>query len=166
MRHPIHAGLLRPFHRLDRWVAPAFLKEHLAQRELRRPPSALKLGLAEERAGIPEAQVRHRQDRLRDAEDGAQVIVVKNTDPSDTNPFDSGREPEVLDGTARAAHVRIGHGVASEDMGTGAGPIAGDTEVNGGLLDPLELQRPVQVRASARVLGERPLILDLERESQ
>src|SRR5713226_974208 len=141
------------------WNAPALLVDDLFQFQPCCPTAPLEFRLFEEFTWIPDTEVGNRNHSRRDAEDGPQVLVVEDAHPSDANALDPGRQPEVLDGTTRAVQVRVDHGVAPEHVGPGAGAVAGDAEIDGSLLDPLELERAIQVCPVAGVVGGRSLIL-------
>src|SRR5207244_1134642 len=126
------------------------------------PTAPLEFRLFEEFPWIPDTEVGNRNHSRRDAEDGPQVLVIEDAHPSDANTLDPSRQPEVLDGTTRTVQIRVDHGIAPEHVRSGARAVARDAEIDGSLLDAFELQRPVQIRADASVVGQSQLILDLE----
>src|SRR5262249_29825002 len=144
-------------------LPPPLLEDHVLEWQPLGPPAALQLGVIEKRLGVAETQIGHRQNGIRYPEDPTEGLNRQDADPADADALGACREPEVLDRAARAVDVSVDDGVAAEDMGTTACPVACHADVDRGFVDSFELQAAIErgpfsviVRAGSDVLlGER-----------
>ncbi len=107
---------------------------------------------------ISKAKIGQHRHRLGDADHPLQCLVVQNTDPADTDAFGTSRQPEILNGTARAIQIRLAHGRTTQDMRTATPPAAGHTNIDRRFLNAFKFQASVEICPAACIADRRPSI--------
>src|SRR3989338_6661929 len=123
---------------------PTLLVNQVLDRQAASPSDLFQIGLRGKTGDVPETQIGHDLDRTGNSQHLLERRVVQDTDPSQTDPFRSGGQPEVLDGAARAVEVRVEHRGAPQHVPPPAVPAAGDAHIDGRIFDPLQFEATIE----------------------
>lgn len=100
---------------------------------------------------VPQAEQRDDLDGARDPQQALERVMVENADPPHPDAFRPGRQPEILNCATRAVQVGVEDRRATQDVRPAAPAGARDAEAERRLLDPFELQAPIELPPRAPV---------------
>ncbi len=96
---------------------------------------------------MPHAQIRHRFDVRRNAENIAQYVLVKNAHPAHPQPFRPRRQPQILYCTDHAVDIHARDMGAPEHHRAITAAVAGDAQIERCLENAFELELAIGVTA-------------------
>src|SRR6266446_2609684 len=117
------------------------------------PAAPLELWLIQEVLRVADAEIGDGHHRLGNTEDRSELDIVEDTDPAHTDALHASDQPQVLNRAAGDEELVVDDGVSSEHVGPAPRSVSDDADIDRRVLDPLDLDRPVERGAWALVVG-------------